>query len=163
MRFIVLLFAFYSLSFAATAQTAKDAKRVVGNWVFTDTKGSRKSTNIRIRIDRDSLVITEEDDYGAYRSEDAVRFPAMPKRSGRKGMSFEVETIEVDEDGDSVGIGRFISFVGLQQEKVEVSTGTVYRLLTSKPIEGDQSGWYDKLRRVMGRMSSRAFLARRVK
>lgn len=151
------------LSVFASAQAASDAKRIAGDWVFTDTEGKRKTYNVRIRVDGDSILLMQEDEYGNYVPEDGARFPVVPHRSGPKGLSFQVKSIEIDDDGDSIGVSRFLSFVGLQKAKVEVSIGTAYHFITKKPETGDQSRWYEKLTAVVTRTNGRKLLARRVK
>lgn len=118
-------------------QSNEDARRILGEWTFTDAKRKHISNHVRISVVGDSIQVVVQDDYGNYDPmflkcsvfvSPSFRFHILPKTSDRKGMHFEKTSSSVDEDNDTITITRWIKFTELSSRKAKVSTGWTYNV-----------------------------------
>jgi len=142
---VSLCFLASSLSPYIQAQTAKDAQRVAGTWDldFTNKKkgGEKQKARVQILAQSDSLILMFANELGNMEKRDS--YPAVPKQSGPKGMDFEIVTVTIDGDGDTLRTTESLRFRDLDKKTISGSWG-VSTLCWAKGWGTHEGNWADR-------------------
>ena len=131
----IFIVSLYLLAPSVSAQTVKDAQRIVGKYSVKVSEkkegGKTEQAIIEFLVEKDSLVMMVIDEYGNMQRQ-LTCYPVIPAESGPKGMDFKLYNENVDEEGDTIRHVRVLSFRDLDKKTL---TGKIIMIDACSPGE----------------------------